>query len=146
MQGPAVLLVLVVGVAHGSLMNRIGLRLGSKHIRERGPGHKPRVPWAVKHMREEQKEIEDNAWRNRHRGDPDPDDDGRPPPCVGICYYNKLMALEAKEELTRHNEVYKQEDELCTGSCNDMDEDITNDEENQNEVNNSQMKKDGVSQ
>ena len=66
MQGPAVLLVLVVGVAHGSLMNRIGLRLGSKHIRERGPGHKPRVPWAVKHMREEQKEIEDNAWRNRH--------------------------------------------------------------------------------
>ena len=28
--------------------------------------------------------------------------------CVGICYYNKLVALEAKEDLTRHNEVYKQ--------------------------------------
>ena len=38
----------------------------------------------------------------------DADDDGRPPPCVGICYYNKLMALEAKEDLTRHNMVYKQ--------------------------------------
>ena len=30
--------------------------------------------------------------------------------CVGICYYNKLVALEAKEDLTRHNEVYKQVD------------------------------------
>ena len=28
--------------------------------------------------------------------------------CVGICYYNKLVSLEAKEDLTRHNEVYKQ--------------------------------------
>jgi hypothetical protein len=39
---------------------------------------------------------------------PDGDDEARPPPCVGICYYNKLVALEAKEDLTRHNEVYKQ--------------------------------------
>ena len=39
---------------------------------------------------------------------PDDDDEVRPPPCVGICYYNKLVALEAKEDLTRHNEVYKQ--------------------------------------
>ena len=31
--------------------------------------------------------------------------------CVGICYYNKLVALEAKEDLTRHNEVYKQVEE-----------------------------------
>ena len=28
--------------------------------------------------------------------------------CAGTCYYNKLVALEAKEDLTRHNEVYKQ--------------------------------------
>ena len=39
---------------------------------------------------------------------PDDDDEARPPPCVGICYYNKLVALEAKEDLTRHNGVYKQ--------------------------------------
>ena len=34
--------------------------------------------------------------------------DGRPPPCIGICYYEKLKALEAREELTRHNEVLKE--------------------------------------
>ena len=35
------------------------------------------------------------------------DEEDRPTACVGICYYNKLMALEAKEDLANHNMVYK---------------------------------------
>ena len=35
------------------------------------------------------------------------EDEARPKACVGICYYNKLMALEAKEDLASHNLVYK---------------------------------------
>ena len=35
------------------------------------------------------------------------DEEERPTACVGICYYNKLMALEAKEDLASHNLVYK---------------------------------------
>lgn len=35
------------------------------------------------------------------------DEEERPTACVGICYYNKLMALEAKEDLANHNMVYK---------------------------------------
>merc|ERR1719474_1209729 len=35
--------------------------------------------------------------------------DGRPPPCIGICYYQKLQALQAREELTKHNQVLKQD-------------------------------------
>ena len=37
------------------------------------------------------------------------DEEERPTACVGICYYNKLMALEAKEDLANHNMVYKNE-------------------------------------
>jgi hypothetical protein len=37
------------------------------------------------------------------------DREGRPPPCVGICYYKKLQALQAKEDLlASHNYVLKQ--------------------------------------
>ena len=35
------------------------------------------------------------------------EEESRPKACVGICYYNKLMALEAKEDLASHNLVYK---------------------------------------
>lgn len=38
------------------------------------------------------------------------DEEERPTACVGICYYNKLMALEAKEDLANHNMVYKTDD------------------------------------
>ena len=38
----------------------------------------------------------------------DEDDAGRPPPCIGICYYEKLMALQAKEEMLKHNDVLKE--------------------------------------
>ena len=37
------------------------------------------------------------------------DEEERPTACVGICYYNKLMALEAKEDLANHNMVYKED-------------------------------------
>ena len=30
--------------------------------------------------------------------------------CVGLCYYNKLKALEEKEDLTHHNFLYKHEE------------------------------------
>merc|ERR1712071_493002 len=63
-------------------------------------------------MREDMLAEERKPWQDtRNRVEEDADDDGRPPPCVGICYYNKLMALEAKEDLTKHNMVYKQANE-----------------------------------
>ena len=37
------------------------------------------------------------------------DEEDRPQACVGICYYNKLQALEAKEDLANHNLVYKEQ-------------------------------------
>merc|ERR1719427_1425338 len=107
-------------------MNRIGIRLGGKAYHERGRSHEhqARVPWAVKQMREDLLAEQDKQhWRNtRNRVDPDYDEEGRPPPCVGICYYNKLQALQEKEDMTNHNEVYKQPDEPCDGDCNVMDE------------------------
>merc|ERR1712203_1303215 len=55
------------------------------------------------------------------------EEESRPKACVGICYYNKLMALEAKEDLASHNLVYKdQKEEPCDNdsACNEMEEDI----------------------
>eukprot|EP00090_Calanus_glacialis_P007915 TRINITY_DN16309_c0_g1_i3.p1 TRINITY_DN16309_c0_g1~~TRINITY_DN16309_c0_g1_i3.p1 ORF type:complete len:221 (-),score=61.10 TRINITY_DN16309_c0_g1_i3:63-671(-) len=129
-----VLVGLGVNTVHGSLMNRIGLRLGGKPFHEQH-GHRARVPWAVKQMREDLLLDERKPWQDtRNIPNPDGDDEVRPPPCVGICYYNKLVALEAKEDLTRHNEVYKQPDEPCDGTCNDLDEDIASQEDDHNEA------------
>lgn len=38
----------------------------------------------------------------------EPKRDG-PPPCIGICYTMKLEALKQREELTKHNEVLKED-------------------------------------
>merc|ERR1719205_425250 len=124
-----VLMELVMATVHGSLMNRIGLRLGGKPFHEQhGHGHRARVPWAVKQMREDLLTDQRKPWQDiRNMPTPDGDDEVRPPPCVGICYYNKLVALEAKEDLTRHNDVYKQNivvpDVVCPGGNCGLGED-----------------------
>ena len=82
------------------------------------------------------------------------EEESRPKACVGICYYNKLMALEAKEDLASHNLVYKdqvgdhrvsvsgstlvivQKEEPCdsqNSACNEMEEDIIFNPEQQQE-------------
>merc|ERR1719244_907278 len=97
--------VSLLGVGHASLMSRIGLRLGSKAVHQHHNNHKARVPWAVRLNKEENGEEGFKSTRIR---DYEEDEENRAPPYIGICYYNKLMALEAKEDLTRHNLVYKQ--------------------------------------
>merc|ERR1711893_260716 len=57
------------------------------------------------------------------------EEEDRPTACVGICYYNKLMALEAKEDLASHNLVYKDQGDsgpcdINDTACNEMEEDI----------------------
>jgi len=75
--------------------------------------HRSRVPWAVKIQREEEQEEWGKKDKERVRARVAEQEEGEgSKACVGICYYNKLVALEAKEELTRHNEVYKQ---VCVG-------------------------------
>merc|ERR1711893_342450 len=62
------------------------------------------------------------------------EEEDRPTACVGICYYNKLMALEAKEDLASHNLVYKDQGDsgpcdINDTACNEMEEDIIFDED-----------------
>merc|ERR1711976_369530 len=126
--------LLLLHTAHGSLMSRIGLRLGAAHHAHHHSAleHKPRQPWAVRNMKAEMLANE------RKPGQPPKprqvgslDEEERPTACVGICYYNKLMALEAKEDLANHNMVYKTDskdkEEPCDNqiNCNNIDEDIT---------------------
>jgi hypothetical protein len=60
-----VLVGLGVNTVHGSLMNRIGLRLGGKPFHEQhGHGHRARVPWAVKQMREDLLADERKPWQD----------------------------------------------------------------------------------
>ena len=61
-------LIMVLGgtTVSGSLMNRIGIRLGGKAYHERGRSHEhqARVPWAVKQMREDLLAEQDKQhWR-----------------------------------------------------------------------------------
>lgn len=92
-------------------MSRIGLRLGGKPAHESQIDHGRRVSWAVRELMEEQKRQQD-TYTVTHAADPEEDREGRPPPCVGICYYKKLQALQAKEALlASHNYVVKQEEE-----------------------------------
>ena len=61
--------IMVLGgtTVSGSLMNRIGIRLGGKAYHERGRSHEhqARVPWAVKQMREDLLAEQDKQhWRN----------------------------------------------------------------------------------
>ena len=58
-----VLVGLGVNTVHGSLMNRIGLRLGGKPFHEQH-GHRARVPWAVKQMREDLLAEERKPWQD----------------------------------------------------------------------------------
>ena len=58
-----VLVGLGVNTVHGSLMNRIGLRLGGKPFHEQH-GHRERVPWAVKQMREDLLADESKPWQD----------------------------------------------------------------------------------
>ena len=58
-----VLLGFGVNTIHGSLMNRIGLRLGGKPFHEQH-GHRARVPWAVKQMREDLLLDERKPWQD----------------------------------------------------------------------------------
>lgn len=101
-----------------SLMSRIGLRLGGKPAHESQLEHVRRVSWAVKELQDEEKRQQDSLTFLHAE-----DREGRPPPCVGICYYKKLQALQAKEDLlTSHNYVLKQEEEgeeedCLTGHC-----------------------------
>merc|ERR1712130_753669 len=123
----------LVPLSQCSLMSRIGLRLGAAHVHHQSAlDHKPRQPWAVRNMKAEMLANERKPWqplKPQQLGTIDEED--RPTACVGICYYNKLMALEAKEDLANHNMVYKNQPkengEPCDNQsiCNDMDEDIT---------------------
>merc|ERR1712130_1090647 len=103
----------LINISQASLMTRIGLRLGGKHnsVSHQVGTHRSRVPWAVRIQREEEQEEGGDGGKA----------------CVGICYYNKLVALEAKEDLTRHNEVYKQNiivpDVVCPGGNCGLNED-----------------------
>ena len=58
-----VLVGLGVNTVHGSLMNRIGLRLGGKPFHEQQE-HRARVPWAVKQMREDLLAEERKPWQD----------------------------------------------------------------------------------
>merc|ERR1712020_538267 len=105
--------LLLLQTTQGSLMSRIGLRLGAAHLKKSALDHKPRNPWQPPKQRQFSDSYEEES---------------RPKACVGICYYNKLMALEAKEDLASHNLVYKdQKEEPCdseNSACNEMEEDI----------------------
>ena len=63
-----IMIVLVgfgVNTVHGSLMNRIGLRLSGKPFHEpHGHGHRARVPWAVKQMREDLLADQSKPWQD----------------------------------------------------------------------------------
>merc|ERR1712079_141226 len=121
--------ILLLHTAQGSLMSRIGLRLGAAHLKKSALDHKPRTPWAVRNMKEEMLANERKPWQppKQRQFSDSYEEESRPKACVGICYYNKLMALEAKEDLASHNLVYKdQKEEPCDNdsACNEMEEDI----------------------
>merc|ERR1739844_576977 len=123
------LLSLLLQTSQGSLMSRIGLRLGAAHLKKSALDHKPRTPWAVRNMKEEMLANERKPWQppKQRQFSDSYEEESRPKSCVGICYYNKLMALEAKEDLASHNLVYKdQKEEPCENdsACNEMEEDI----------------------
>merc|ERR1711990_10764 len=111
----------LINISQASLMTRIGLRLGGKHnsVSHQVGTHRSRVPWAVRIQREEEQEEWGKKDKERVRARVAEQEEGEgSKACVGICYYNKLVALEAKEDLTRHNEVYKQNvvpDVVCPG-------------------------------
>merc|ERR1719350_413406 len=110
-QGVVLLLLPLLQPSSSSLMTRIGLRLGGKglSVSQQVGGHRARVPWAVKLQREEEQEERGAKDQERARaGAAEREEVEDRAPCVGICYYNKLLALEAKEDLTSHNDVYKQ--------------------------------------
>jgi len=88
-----------------SLMSRIGLTLGKRPAHLNQIDHTRRVPWVVKEMLAEEKRKEDELPFIKRKALKRTG----PPPCVGICYTQKLEALKAREELTRHNEVLKEE-------------------------------------
>merc|ERR1712088_963037 len=104
----------------GSLMSRIGLRLGAAHLKKSALDHKPWTPWAVRNMKEEMLANERKPWQppKQRRFSDSYEEESRPKACVGICYYNKLMALEAKEDLASHNLVYKDQKEGKSGDNN----------------------------
>merc|ERR1712130_845344 len=112
----------LINISQASLMTRIGLRLGGKHnsVSHQVGTHRSRVPWAVRIQREEEQEEWGKKDKERVRARVAEQEEGEgSKACVGICYFNKLVALEAKEDLTRHNEVYKQNvvvpDVVCPG-------------------------------
>merc|ERR1711874_330192 len=123
-------LLLILHTSQASLMSRIGLRLGAAHLKKSALDHKPRTPWAVRNMKEEMLANERKPWQppKQRQFSDSYEEESRPKACVGICYYNKLMALEAKEDLASHNLVYKdqKEEEPCDkdSACNEMEEDI----------------------
>merc|ERR1711879_159739 len=124
-----ILSLLLLQTSQGSLMSRIGLRLGAAHLKKSALDHKPRTPWAVRNMKEEMLANERKPWQppKQRQFSDSYEEESRPKACVGICYYNKLMALEAKEDLASHNLVYKdQKEEPCDkdSACNEMEEDI----------------------
>ena len=56
-------LLLALTMAEASLMSRIGLRLGAKHAQQSRLDHRPRVPWAVRNIREEAAASERKPWQ-----------------------------------------------------------------------------------
>merc|ERR1712117_203849 len=108
-------------------------RLGGKAYHERGRSHEhqARVPWAVKQMREDILAEQDKPWRNnRNRGEPDYEDEGRPPPCEGDC--NVIDEDIVNEE---DDQSAAQEEETAINGDNNI---IVIDEDAQSDINNSE--------
>jgi len=95
-------------------MSRIGLTLGGRPAHLNQLDHTRRIPWAVQQvMDDERREKESLPFL--HKPDVSSEEnEGRPPPCVGICYYQKLQALQEREKLLNHNDVLKE-------GCDDAD-------------------------
>ena len=55
--------LLLLQTSQGSLMSRIGLRLGAAHLKKSALDHKPRTPWAVRNMKEEMLANERKPWQ-----------------------------------------------------------------------------------
>jgi len=104
----ALICTIIISLTHSgssSLMSRIGLTLGKVPAHLNTFDHTRRIPPQIKAILDEEKRHADTLPFIKKA---EPKRDG-PPPCIGICYTMKLEALKQREELTKHNEVLKED-------------------------------------